>query len=199
MADSVAFDEATHTYTVNGEAYPSVSTILGMFCDFSRVPKDVLEYKRKIGRASHKAIELYESGTLDVDTVDDAVMPYLESYIKFKAIKPLRVIAAERIVYSKKHRYAGRLDLCVQFEDRHDLGLLDVKCVHQMAPETALQTAAYSEAWAENGNPKLKTRAGLQLQPDGTIARFYPYPDKSDFPVFLNALNLYRWINNQRK
>lgn len=199
MSDNVQYDDASHTYTINGEVFPSVSTVLGMFCDFSRVPKDVLEYKRKIGRATHKAIELYEADTLDVDTVDDAVMPYLESYIKFKTIKPFRVIAAEQIVYSKKHRIAGRLDFNVVFDGNPDIWQIDAKCVAAMAPETALQTSAYVACWEEMGRGKIKRRGGLQLQPTGAIARLFPYTDKSDFAVYLNALNLYRWINNKRR
>lgn len=196
----IIYDDATHTYTLNGHVLPSVSTVLGMFCDFSRVPRDVLEFKRKVGRATHKAIELYEAGTLDADTVDDSVMPYLESYIKFKAAKPLRVVSSEKIVYSVKHRYAGRLDFNVVFDGSPDVWQIDAKCVHQMAPETALQTAAYAEADNEMyGEKIIKKRAGLQLQPDGKIARLYPYPNHSDFLIFLNALNLYRWINNNRR
>ena len=78
-ADEVTFDEESHTYRVNGVIYPSVSEILAPFCDFSRVPRDVLERKRQIGRATHKCIELDEAGELDVDTVDPQVMPYFQS------------------------------------------------------------------------------------------------------------------------
>lgn len=197
--NDIIFDEASHRYFMDGVEYPSVSTVLQMFCDFSRIPKDVLEFKRKIGRAVHKAIELYESGTLDVDTVDDVVMPYLESWIKFKTVKPFRVIAAEQIVYSKKHRIAGRLDFNVVFDESPDIWQIDAKCVAQMAPETALQTSAYVACWEEMGRDKIKRRGGLQLQPDGSIARLFPYTDKSDLPVFLNALNLFRWISNNRR
>lgn len=197
--DTVEYNDTSHTYTINGVQFPSVSTVLGMFCDFSRVPKDVLEYKRKIGRATHKTIELYEADTLDVDTVDDSVMPYFESYIKFKAAKPFRVVAAEQIVYSKKHRIAGRLDFNVVFDGNQDIWQIDAKCVAQMSPETALQTSAYVACWNEMGNAKIKRRGGLQLQPTGAIARLFPYTDKNDFLVFLNALNLYRWVSNHRR
>lgn len=197
--DTVEYDDPTHTYRVNGVVFPSVSTVLGMFADFSRVPKDVLEYKRKIGKATHKAIELYEATTLDVDSVDPTVMPYLESYIKFQTMKPFQVVAAEQIVYSKKHRIAGRLDFNVVFDGSPDIWQIDAKCVAQMAPETALQTSAYVACWEEMGRDKIKRRGGLQLQPDGSIAKLFPYKDKSDFQVYLNALNLYRWINNHRR
>ena len=197
MTDDVRFDEASHTYTVNGVRYTAVSDPLAMLHDFSRVPRDVLERKRQIGRATHKCIELDEAGELDADTIDPAVAPYFESWHRFKAAKPLRVIASERIVYSHKHRVAGRLDLNAEFFDTPDVyWQIDAKCVDQMNPVTALQTACYLELWNERETPRLTRRAGLQLQPDGSMARLYPYKDRADFHYFCNALNCYRWVRN---
>lgn len=200
-ADEIRFVEETHQYYVNGVEYPSVSTVLAPFMDFSRIPRDVLERKRQIGRATHKAIELDEAGELDLDTVDPQVEPYFHSWLLFKAVKPLRVFAAERIVYSKKHRYAGRLDLVVEFlDDPGVLWVLDAKAVHTISPATALQVAAYREAWNENEPVKINKRAGLQLKKDGSMAEIFPYDrirNKHDLNVFLNALNIQNWkVNN---
>ncbi len=201
MPDKVEYFDADHRYVVNGEEYPSVSTVLGFFVDFSRVPKDVLAFKRQIGRATHKAIELFESGELDMDSVDEAVMPYLNGWMKFRTDKPNRVIAAERIVYSKKHRYAGRLDLAVELLEDGTRFLLDVKCTYEMPPATSLQTAAYAEAFHESEGTRLNKRAGLQLKPDGSY-ELYPFDrvgNRNDFNYFLNALNLHRWMRNNRR
>jgi len=203
MTDTVLFDEPSHTYTVNGVNYPSVSTVLSLFADYSRVPRAVLEFKRQIGRATHYAIQLYETGELDLDSVDDQVMPYLEGWIKLKADMPGRVVAGEQIVYHKKYRYAGRLDLNYLLDRDHSLWQWDIKCTYQMEPATALQTAAYTEA-ANHMNPDLQPitkRAGVQLCPDGSYV-FYPYtkPEhRTDFNIFLNALNCYRWLMNHGK
>lgn len=195
MPDLVEFDEPSHTYRVNGVEYPSVSTVLGHFMDFARVPRDVLERKRQIGRATHKAIELYEADELDADTVDDDVMPFLESWIRFRTIKPLRVVATERIVYSKKHRFAGRLDLVVEFLDEPGvLWVLDGKAVYTISPATALQVAAYREAWNENEPIKIAKRGALQFKPNGAQAELYPYTDRNDFNYYLNSLNCHKWI-----
>lgn len=195
MTDEVLFDEASHAYTVNGQEYPSVSTVLGHFMDFSRVPRDVLEHKRKIGRATHKAIELGDD--LDPDSIDEAVKPFFDSWLLFKATKPLRIIASERIVYSHKHRVAGRLDFNVEFLDEPNVyWQIDAKCVYAMSPATALQTSAYLELWNERETPRLTRRAGLQLQPDGSMAKLYPYKDRNDFNYFLNSLNCHRWLMN---
>jgi len=201
MPDKVEFFEADHRYVVNGEEYPSVSAILAPFMDFSRVPRDVLERKRQIGRAAHRCIELGDE--LDIDTVDEQVQPYLESWRKFIATKPLRVLASERIVYSTRYRCAGRLDLNVEFLDNPGVyWQLDVKCVDRMMPETALQTAAYSEFWNEREQPRLTKRAGLQLRPDGSQGELYTYDrigNKNDFNYFLNMLNANRWVRNHRR
>ena len=200
MTDDVRFVEETHQYFINNVEYPPVSTVTGFFTDYSRVPRATLELKRQIGKATHKAIELYSHGELDVETVDGAVLPYLESWIRFVAVKPLKVIAAERIVYSKKHRVAGTLDLVVEFDEEPGVFWLpDAKCTYEMSAVTALQTGAYQVLWNENNEPKVTKRAGIQLKPDGSIAEFYPYDrigNKNDFGIFLNALNCYRWARN---
>lgn len=169
--------------------------MLSIFADYARVPKDVLEYKRMLGRSVHKAIEFFESGELDMDTVDDQVIPYMEAWQKFKADVPLRVYRSECLVYSPRYQYCGQFDLIVC---KPKLALIDIKCVVTMVPETALQTAAYAQAYLETYGEKIDERAGLQLKPDGTY-RLHPYKNKNDFAIFQNALNLRRWMMNNGK
>lgn len=199
MNDRIEFIEADHRYLVNGVEFPSVSTVLSLFADYSRVPKETLEFKRQLGRAVHKAIELLEAGTLDFDTVDPACIPYLESWRKLKQTRPLRVIASEQIVYSLKWRYAGRWDFAVEFLDEPGVNwLFDAKCVYAVDPATALQTAAYAYAQNEMREtdptmPGIRKRAAVQLHPDGSLATLYPYKDPNDFAYFTNTLNTWRW------
>ena len=99
-------------------------------------------------------------------------------------------------MYSKKYRFAGRLDLVVAFEKSPDEWcLIDAKCVYEMPPETALQTAAYAQAYGETFGHILNNRAGIQLKPDGSYALF-PYRDRTDLNIFLNALALRNWALN---
>lgn len=191
--------DAYHVYRIDGTIVPGVTEILAPFCDFSRIPKDVLEYKRTLGRAVHKAIEYFEAGELDMESVDETALPYLYSWQAFKDAKPLRVVGAEQIVYSKRYGFCGRKDLDVEFLDEPGvIWQLDAKCVVKMMPETALQTAAYAQATNENGTYKITKRGGLQLQPDGSMAKLYPYTNRTDLNVFLNALNLRNWMLNNR-
>lgn len=193
----IEFDEASHTYKLDGNPVPSVTEILKPLTDFGRVPLEVLEYKRSLGKAVHKAIELWERQDLDVADLDPEALPYFEGWLKFKQESGFRVLHSELIVWSKKYRYAGTLD---------DLGtrligateadeLLDVKCVWATAPETAIQTAAYQEALSESHGIKVKKRGAVQLTPESGF-KFFPYRDKGDFNVFLSLLNLHNWRRN---
>ena len=56
----IIFDEATHTYLVDGEEVPSVTTILQPLSmrSYSAVNPSVLEYARNRGKAIHEAVEM---------------------------------------------------------------------------------------------------------------------------------------------
>lgn len=190
-----------HIYRADGAVVPGVTETLSLFADYARVPRDVLEHKRQLGKAVHKAIELYAQDALDYDTLDAEAVPYFEGWVKFVADKPGKVVESELIVFHKKYRYAGRLDVNYEM-DAGGLWQLDIKCVDRMSPATALQTAAYQEA--RNAMfpdaRQITRRAGVQLKPGGY--ELYPYtrPEhRNDFAVFLNALAIRNWIYNANR
>lgn len=202
MTDEVRFVEETHQYFINGVEYPSVSTVLSLFADYARVPRAVLERKRMIGRAVHHAIQLYEEDALDPDSIADEWAGFFEGWIKLKADMPGQVVASEQIVFSKKHRCAGRLDINYVLKRDECLWQWDVKCVDAMSSATALQTSAYTEFWNEmHSDQRIKKRAGVQLCPDGSYI-FHPYTkpeNRRDFAVFCNALAIRNWQLNHRR
>ena len=118
-----------------------------------------------------------------------------------KADMPGQVVAAEKIVYHRKLRCAGRLDVNYLLDRDDSLWQWDVKCLDTMTPATALQTAAYAEFWNDMyPDQRITKRAGVQLKPDGTY-RFFPYtgPEhRGDLNIFLNALAIRNWIFNHR-
>ncbi len=195
MATEIIFDDPTHTYTVNGSRYPSVTEVVGMLRPESGARQDVLEYKRQIGKAVHKAVELMEAGRLDVATVDPAIVPFVAAWSKFKAETGFAVLHSEMIVYSKKLRVAGTLDLTGMRGDL--IELLDLKAVWAMGDETAIQTAGYSMLYEELTGVKVQRRGGLQLLRDGQY-RYHPYKDGNDRNVFLAALTVFNWNANHR-
>jgi hypothetical protein len=72
MAGHLEFDAATHTYRLDGELVPSVTTVLKSvgLVEYSHIPQDVLQAAAHRGTAVHYALELLDRGELDYESLD---------------------------------------------------------------------------------------------------------------------------------
>lgn len=139
---NLIFNPETHQYIVDGIEYPSVTQVLKAagLCNFDKVPAELLERAIAFGNAVHKAIELKCKGTLDFDSVDEAIVPYLEAWddfvTKYKYVPHLyeqrRVNHALRIGYT--------IDNVGEFPSGS--GLVDVK-TGCPKPADIIQACAY--------------------------------------------------------
>jgi hypothetical protein len=185
MFPHVEFQEEGHRYLLNGSQVPSVTEIIKPLCKESGASH--------VGKAVHKAIELYEGGDLDAESLDPQIAPYFEGWIRFKRESGFRALLTEQIVWSTKLRFAGTLDvLGTRTEGPSPDELLDCKCVWSMGPETAIQTAGYALALQESHGIKVRKRGGVQLLRDGSF-RFFPYNDHLDENVFKCCLTIHSW------
>jgi len=185
---NLAFDEATHTYSLDGKVVPSVTQILNIANDFGFVNKDVLDRASKFGTAVHKATELYDACDLNEATLDIALLPYLDAWKMFLSNTNFRVISSEARVYSK-HGYAGTFDRLGYLNGR--LTLLDIKTSTTVARSTSLQLAAYEQAYKEMHDMQIEQLISVQLKPCAYTIRHHD--DRTDFLTFLNFLNVYKW------
>jgi len=188
--DWPVLDEATHTYTVGSRIIPGVTTAIKPLTNFDNIPPHVLEYKRGLGVAVHKACELYDLGTLDKASVDPAAQPYLDAWIKFLADTHFKIESLERIVYHQAYQYCGTNDRTGMLNGHSCV--IDLKTTAVLSPAVGVQTAAYLAAANETLAVPLTHRFGLQLKPDGTY-RLEEYKDRSDFSTFLACLQLHNW------
>lgn len=185
-----------------GAEWPSVTRILGTVPPylgrFDQVPADRLEFKRQLGTAVHAAIALDVAGDLDPDSIDPAVLPYLDAWRRYCAESGFVPQHTEAVVWHESYHYAGTLD---------HLGtigpgwwLIDTKTGSEADADLAgPQTAAYLEA-ARATLPNLPTvvkRASVHLRPDGTY-RVTPHTSRRDWHVFLAALEIHRFIAARR-
>jgi len=185
---NLAFDEATHTYSLDGKVVPSVTQILNIANDFGFVNKDVLDRASKFGTAVHKMTELYDACDLNEATLDIALLPYLDAWKMFLSNTNFRVISSEARVYSK-HGYAGTFDRLGYLDGR--LTLLDIKTSTTVARSTSLQLAAYEQAYKEMHDMQIEQLISVQLKPCAYTIRHHD--DRTDFLTFLNFLNVYKW------
>lgn len=185
MSYTLEFNEELHEYRVDGVVVPSVTTIIaaaGLQPDMSWIDPFYLER----GTAVHKATELVDLGTLDWDTIDGNVAPYLASYQKFcdDMGTDYEVLDVEMRAYNPHYRYAGTIDRVARF--RGQVAVVDLKCGAKLACH-ALQLSAYRELV-----PEASLRLGLHLKGDGSY-RIETYSDPNDWPTFAAAASLYHW------
>ena len=113
-AEGIVFDPDTHTATVNGDPFRSVTTILRdaeMTPDFYQW-LDPWYLTR--GKYVHLASELYDKGTLDESTVDDTIKPYLEAYKTFRRDFSAKITGIEVMLYHPVYRYFGIVDRIIE-------------------------------------------------------------------------------------
>jgi hypothetical protein len=188
---NLAFDPVEHRYRLDGAEVPNVTRILAPMYDFSAVREDVLNHKRDIGIALHKAIELDLNDDLDEASIDEEVKGYFEGWKKFRRETGFECLLTEHRVASEQFRFAGTLDLAGLIDGVESL--LDSKVTVALHPAVALQTSAYLRATSEMGLIRANARRyALRLKPNGTYT-LDQFKDKNDFAVFLSALSLHNW------
>ena len=75
-----------------------------------------VEFDSKRGTYVHKAVNLYEKGLLNFETLDEYTEPYLNQYLDFKQHTEFKMLSGEQIVYYQhsdysKILYCGTYDL----------------------------------------------------------------------------------------
>lgn len=187
---NLSFDEATHSYFIDGRPVPGITSIikdLGIGADHTHT--DPVHSLR--GRAVHRAIELYDQGTLDETSVDPAIRPYFNAYLKFLDDTGFRPVYHELRLGHDTLSFAGTLDKVGYIGGA--LGILEIKTTEAVDLKALrAQLAAQSVLWRRN-YPKrpIRWKYGLQLRKDGT----------PNLITKLSVLSDTYWISllNQRK
>ena len=178
---TLTFDEATHTYTLNGKTAPSVTSVIRTFSP----AWDCGAFYLHRGRAYHRGIELMLRGCLAWHTVDLRIEPRLRAAEKFIREHGLDVRDAdvEWRRANETYWFAGTIDL-------HCSGVL-VDWKSSSGPADQVQLGAYSLLV-----PKPKCGYAVVLKDDGTYGyRRYDAAELRDGGrVFLAALTMFGWL-----
>ena len=148
MKHDIFFEESTHTYIVDGQEVPSVTTILQPLSNrsYSSVNPSVLEYARNRGSAVHDALELID---LDADPdISPEIVPYLTAYEEWKSIYRPTWTDIEQIVYEDELGYIGTLDRAGYLNDGR-FAIVDIKTSNpskEALVSACAQTADYATA-----------------------------------------------------
>lgn len=177
----LTFDEATHTYRVDGRVVDSVTQVLGkVFSDvYANIPESVLLRKAQLGVAVHKAIELWLKNQLDPSELHPEVEPYVESWVAWWAEQDFDRFASEQKFFHQAGDYCGTIDFEVP-----GVTVIDWKITTNKMPTHGLQVTGYAHA---RGTPNA---ACLYLKDDGSMAEFVEYPVAKLLPDWLATLRV---------
>lgn len=201
--EGLVFHPEGHRYTLDGAHVPGVTSALKVVsqADYFGVDPEVLARKAALGTAVHQVIELDCQDDLDVDSLDDVLLPYFRAWRSFLTASGFHVELSEGKVASRRYRYAGQLDLFGRLNGIRST--IDAKCVVRVMPSTGPQTAAYTEALRESRPDLLPPgapcrRYALQLRPFDSDGRpmaqpwkLHPFTqDAADLRLFLACLTV---------
>lgn len=185
----IEFNEAEHTYSVDGVLYPSVTTILkdiGLI-DTSWFTPEACQR----GTYVHQMIEWYQNDELDPNSIDPVLLGYLTAWENFIADTDYQYDASEWRMVSRQYRFAGTADQIGVLNKQRVI--IDLKS-GAVSPCTALQLAGYQIL-----HETPCKRFALQLKDDGKY-KLTEYTDRGDRSTFLAAVALYHWkANNIRR
>lgn len=187
------YDDAKHHYYDDFGRVASVTQVLSASgiggYDIYRIMQATAPEKLKAagdrGRKVHTATELYDNGLLEWDTLDEAIMPYVQAYVSWLDWTRFDPLSVERMIYHERFRYAGRLDRVGRIGQ--DRWVVDLKS-GLLLEGHSYQTAAYCATLPE---PHSYKRMLVQLCNDGKFVIHTPSAELyyTHLQIFLSALD----------
>jgi hypothetical protein len=196
------FDDAEHRYSHDGRVASSVTQVLTGLGLTPPYPSDRGQQSR--GTAVHKAAELAIWDRLDYAKTSPAIIPYINGLMEKAEEMKIRPIFTEIRGIHTAEWFAGTIDLfCTVYDS--DLAVIDYKTGNPPRC-TELQTAGYGELMlfieSMQKQPRftranMPRRFSLQLTPNRAICR--ECKDPYDYPAFIGAVRLFKWMKEKRK
>lgn len=181
----LTFEEKTHTYTLNGIAIPSVTTVMKPLSDdtYGSIDKEVLNRAAARGTAVHNAIENYLN--FGVEDISSEYRGYFEGFLRWMQEHDVKPIGTEIRLYHKGLLYAGTTDLVAEVDGK--ITLVDYKTSASVQDKLCgVQLEAYDKALHSHGYT-VEQRAILHLKKDGEHT-FIPFAANSEYWRVFTAL-----------
>lgn len=204
--NKVQFDEATHTYTLDGKELPSVTHIIRYLAvdKSNNADPNMALMARERGSAVHEATVVYDYSGEIPDDFPAEYAPYLEAYVQFVRDYAPNWILTEYRMANEMLGFAGTLDRFGVIDGY--FCILDIKTSYKVdMPSLSAQLAAYmSLLYKEYSKeyPPAKWDAilekglnlyGLQLMRNGKY-RLYKCDESVGDILFQSCLKIYRAI-----
>lgn len=201
MSCPVVFNEAEHSYMLNGVAVPGVSKIIEQAYDFRFVDAKAMERSRDLGKKVHKTVELAETGRLNEAKLHEKLAKYLAQWRLAKKFLRIRPRLHETLLWSVDYQYCGTGDIIGDLLDEAGAvevdALIDIKtgCIE---PAHSLQTMGYTIAGREMKvlTPQSK-RLSIYLEEDSFEAKWHT--NDADLMGFMGLRKFAYWEEHYGK
>jgi hypothetical protein len=187
----IKFYPESHRYYVDGKPKSGVTTFIGikdksrplvmwateLFRDHLLAIKGTISHddvyagstlheERKqeaanIGTEVHDWVEQYVKGTSPEMPQSQEAQIGVNAFLDWEAANKVKFLSSERVVYSKKHDFIGKMDIEAMVNGK--LCLIDIKTSNGMYNDYAMQTAAYVRADEEETGKKYSGRWLIRL------------------------------------
>ena len=156
----IEFDEATHSYKIDGRSEPSVTQIIS---ETTGHGWQAAQWFLDRGKAIHKCAEFIANGK--EFKADPRLDGYIAALRKFFKETGAKIHQSEQLVASALYHFCGMLDLGCQIGTRNVL--VDFK--HSVDKiRIKLQIGGYAIAENETTGTRYNFGAGVQIKEDGT-------------------------------
>ena len=181
--------------------YTRVTSVIGAFSDFSRVPPDMLQAKCELGTLVHRLIELKLQGE-DVGVIPEEAKGYVKSFERFweasKHAWNLDTMELEKRLYCDSNKLTGAMDCII--EGGGKTYLIDWKTSASYQKSFLLQGAAYRYLADVNDYTNSDPVLFVRLKKDGgkpTLHKSENYLE--DLDVYFKCLEVYRWFGYNKR
>ncbi|MEA3432371.1 MAG: PD-(D/E)XK nuclease family protein [candidate division WOR-3 bacterium] len=165
MNKNIVFNEADHSYTIDGQPLKSVTQLLQ---DYELSPKYYgnAQAAAKRGKYVHKAIELYLRNNLDEDSLSPPLIPYFRSFKDFWEKQEADTWESEEMVGSLLWGLAGTIDWYGNLNE--EITIIDFKTGKKVYDSAWLQLGLYKHLLEQGSEVyKYKTKV-LHITPQKT-------------------------------
>lgn len=173
------------------EKWPSVTTVLSVFSDFSKIDPRVLEAAAQRGTEVHRICSAIASG-LHVPAIPEDIRGYVQSFQSwFDRVED--VLLVEQRLRDPVFMYHGKPDLVVRLRGDQAPRLIDLKTPLSRGRLWSAQIAAYERLFTVATGQECPHSGTLRLRRDGRPPIFDECRHgPSDLQAFLCALGAYR-------
>lgn len=182
------FDSVSQGYQVAGVEIPRVSRVVWDILGPSWHGSEAAMWR---GSVVHKCCELEDLGVLEDSSVAQEAVGYLNGWRKWKSDSGAICIVVEEPFVNEQFRFGGRPDRVMKIHGQKYV--VDIK-TGAAGPWVAIQLAAYCDLCG------VVNRLAVCVKPDGTYSLTnYKIGDlPRDRAIFLNALNVWSWRNENK-